>query len=275
MTSNRTTRAVFFTICALLTLLASGFTQEQLLKDRFVGKTFVIRHFYSDLVLDYDPFGRILQTPRIGTWTVAQFRVEKVKIRPSDFELRGSRMALIYDQKKDVVVFSKLSDQEIKVKAPPAAITESTLNDLTGEIFVSLKQEPQAVPDYWRDLVSGNVESEKLENGTKIYRLKTTQGPSVPAAEGVRTQHPKPIKQPDPEFSPLARALHYQGSCLLRVVISDLGTVEDVRILRPLGLGLDELAVEKIKTWTFSPGTLDGKLVKALVNIEVTFHLFR
>jgi TonB family protein len=42
--------------------------------------------------------------------------------------------------------------------------------------------------------------------------------------------------------------------------------------MRPLGYGLDELAVEAVKKWTFKPGKSSGKPVPAKITIEVPFR---
>jgi periplasmic protein TonB len=51
------------------------------------------------------------------------------------------------------------------------------------------------------------------------------------------------------------------------------GTVEVLRVVRPLGLGLDEKAVEAIKQWKFKPGTRSGQAVDVVLNIEINFIL--
>jgi TonB family protein len=44
---------------------------------------------------------------------------------------------------------------------------------------------------------------------------------------------------------------------------------------RPLGLGLDESAVENVRHWQFKPGTKAGVAVAVRVNEEVFFHTQR
>jgi len=85
---------------------------------------------------------------------------------------------------------------------------------------------------------------------------------------------PKRIYDPDPEYSEEARKAKYQGVCVLYVVIGPDGKTRDIRVQRTLGLGLDEKAIEAVKTWRFEPAMKDGKPVAVAVNIEVTFHLY-
>jgi outer membrane biosynthesis protein TonB len=39
-------------------------------------------------------------------------------------------------------------------------------------------------------------------------------------------------------------------------------------------MGLDEKALEKVRTWLFLPGKKDGQAVAVAMNIEVDFHLY-
>jgi len=85
---------------------------------------------------------------------------------------------------------------------------------------------------------------------------------------------PKAIYQPDPEYSEEARKAKFQGTCVLWLVVGADGKPRDIRVSRTLGLGLDEKAIEAVKTWRFEPGMKDGKPVATQVNVEVTFRLY-
>ncbi len=60
---------------------------------------------------------------------------------------------------------------------------------------------------------------------------------------------------------------------LLNVEIDTGGLVSDVRLVRSLGLGLDEQAVEAVRQWRFRPALKDGKPLAIEAEVEVTFHL--
>ena len=55
-------------------------------------------------------------------------------------------------------------------------------------------------------------------------------------------------------------------------IIDAQGNVSDVQVTKPVGLGLDEKAVEAVRQWKFKPAVRNGIPVKVRVNIEVTFH---
>lgn len=85
---------------------------------------------------------------------------------------------------------------------------------------------------------------------------------------------PKPLFTPDPEYSEEARKAKYQGVVVLWVVIGPDGHPHEIKIARPLGMGLDEKAVEAVRTWRFEPARMGGQAVSVAMNVEVSFRLY-
>jgi periplasmic protein TonB len=85
---------------------------------------------------------------------------------------------------------------------------------------------------------------------------------------------PRPIYSPDPEFSEEARKAKYQGTCTLMIVVSADGKPTNIRVVNSLGMGLDEKAIETVRTWRFEPGMKDGHPVNVEMAVEVDFHLY-
>lgn len=85
---------------------------------------------------------------------------------------------------------------------------------------------------------------------------------------------PNPIYKPEPEFSEEARKAKYQGAVTVACVVGPDGRVRDIQILRPLGMGLDEKAIEAVRQWRFEPAKKDGVPVAVRVAIDVDFRLY-
>jgi periplasmic protein TonB len=77
----------------------------------------------------------------------------------------------------------------------------------------------------------------------------------------------------EPEYSEEARKAKYQGTVVLYVEVTPDGKAANMRVLRSLGLGLDEKAMEAVRQWKFKPGFKDGKAVTVAATIEVNFRL--
>jgi periplasmic protein TonB len=85
---------------------------------------------------------------------------------------------------------------------------------------------------------------------------------------------PRPIYQPDPEFSEEARKAKYQGTVTLNLIVDANGHPRNIQVASSLGMGLDEKAIEAVKTWRFEPGQKDGHPVATIISVEVDFHLY-
>lgn len=90
---------------------------------------------------------------------------------------------------------------------------------------------------------------------------------------GVRA--PRIIRMPKPQYTQSARDARIEGVVTLQVVVRKDGSVDSFKILRGLGFGLDESAMDTIaKEWRFEPGTKDGQPVDVQANIDISFRLY-
>jgi protein TonB len=85
---------------------------------------------------------------------------------------------------------------------------------------------------------------------------------------------PVVIYKVDPEFSEEARKAKFMGIVTVNLVVNTSGLPENVRLVRGVGMGLDEKAIEAVKQYKFKPAMENGKPVPVEVNIEVNFQIF-
>jgi TonB family protein len=84
---------------------------------------------------------------------------------------------------------------------------------------------------------------------------------------------PSVLSKVEPEYSEEARKAKWQGTVVLQLVVDDQGRPQNLKVLRSLGLGLDQKAIEAVEKWRFKPGMKDGKPVPVMATIEVNFRL--
>jgi periplasmic protein TonB len=99
-------------------------------------------------------------------------------------------------------------------------------------------------------------------------------GPGVFRLGDSGVMAPRILFQPEPEFSEEARKAKYQGVVGLNVVVGPDGRIHNAKVVKALGMGLDEKAIEGVKLWKFDPAKKDGRPVAVAVYIEVDFHLY-
>ena len=120
--------------------------------------------------------------------------------------------------------------------------------------------------------------------GLLMARLTTGQAPASSTVQGsvagTPQAPPKPemvaphvVSKSEPEYSDEARHARVNASVTVKLVVRPDGTVDQVRVVRAAGFGLDESAVECVKTWRFAPGIKEGKPVAVMAMIEVNFRL--
>jgi protein TonB len=92
---------------------------------------------------------------------------------------------------------------------------------------------------------------------------------------GGAISQPIPLNSVEAEFSDEARRAKYQGVCLISVIVDAQGNPQNPRVVRALGMGLDEKAIEAVRKYKFKPALKDGKTpVPVMINVEINFRLY-
>lgn len=109
------------------------------------------------------------------------------------------------------------------------------------------------------------------------FKVSDAPPPPEPAPGTVRigngVSEPLVLKMAYPEFSEEARRKKVNGNVLVSLVVDENGLPQNVKVVRGLGLGLDEKAVEAVKQYRFKPAMREGVPVKVELNVEVNFQI--
>jgi protein TonB len=98
----------------------------------------------------------------------------------------------------------------------------------------------------------------------------TGGGPFQP---GAGISPPSLVREVTPLYTDEGRRRSIEGDVVLEVVVRSDGSVGNVRVLRRLGAGLDERAIEAVRQWRFSPARRQGAAVDVVVEVSVDFRL--
>jgi protein TonB len=90
---------------------------------------------------------------------------------------------------------------------------------------------------------------------------------------GGGVSQPVIVYKVDPEYSEEARKAKYSGTVVLSVIVDTEGKAREIKVIRSLGMGLDDKAVEAVAKWKFRPGMKAGVAVNVRAQIEVNFRL--
>jgi len=267
--------------------VANDNVTEQL-KSEYLNKVLTLRHFYMGEHLSFQPDGSLIGSAEVGPWTAfGQILVKDIEMHGHVLHLQGRRVCLVFDSKgkpyRDVL---ELIDESARDKKEREALEKhylensveieialySDLPDLSeitpsmDAVFIRPDERlTDIMPDYWRDYFS------RLE-GVPNTSPKTTE--TVYKVREGEVSAPQIIYQPEPEFSEEARMSKFQGKVTLSVVVDASGSTTGIQIASPLGLGLDEKAVQAIRGWKFMPAMKDARPVPVTIMVEVEFHLY-
>ena len=77
-----------------------------------------------------------------------------------------------------------------------------------------------------------------------------------------------------PEYSEQAKKDKISGNVLVHLWVDEQGIPAHVQVVRGIGSGLDEKAVEAVKQYRFNPAMEDGRPLLVELNLEVNFRIF-
>ncbi len=83
---------------------------------------------------------------------------------------------------------------------------------------------------------------------------------------------PRVTRQVNPTYKPDAEGFRITGSVIIGLVVSSKGEPKNVHVVRSLGKGVDESAVEAVEQWQFDPARKGNQPVAVKITVEIRFH---
>lgn len=180
-------------------------------------------------------------------------------------DMKGNFIAPIDDPVTSAEVESML--QKALAAEPPDSLDAALTMEFYARFLSGQKRRAEAEHLANR---AGEIRRRKLATDPAIMS-GASNSPAYKVGGGISA--PVVLSKRDPEYAEVARAAKYQGTVLLGVEVGSDGLAHNIKVLRGLGMGLDEKAVEAVTQWTFRPGMKDGEPVTVAASIEVNFRL--
>jgi TonB family protein len=261
-------------------------------------------HFFGALPYEDDstPFERMKVDPK-KTMTID---IDRLVIEPEKKKKKKDDKKDEKDDKKDSKKDDKKDDAEIAAKADPsndaarkaaiallatapdaATMPAGSAASLDGAPPVAPEHDPRVsilqlskalnvmlaptlddsviatLPAYWQNYFA-----------TKEGKARAQRVDASALRPGGDVKPPHLLTVLDPASSDYAQKNNIAGMVFLQMVVDAQGRPGEVTIVRPIGFGLDERAVEAVEHAQFRPGTLNGKPVSEVVNLQVTFRIY-
>jgi hypothetical protein len=148
-----------------------------------------------------------------------------------------------------------------------------------GKIFDASDQRDRAINEYRLAARTGDNTRGALDQARQYLTDHSVPLPPVyRLSDGIMA--PERIQITEAEYSAEGRAAGLEGTVFIMGVVDEDGSVHDTRSTRKLGLGLDEVAIQKVQQWHFTPGTFQaGTLLIPvdflLPSLQSRWHLVR
>jgi TonB family protein len=243
---------------------------QDALNSQFKDQIVTLRVFYPASDLHFTSEGRYKGKDKQGSWTLwSKIKVSAIEITAPTLVIKGQRVYVVYDGKEGRFA-NVLSKEKVVIvfEFEGAPITSESANSAFESIALRNDEHlSDLLPLEWQHFV-------KLKESMTLASLLATPQAVNQSKIGGTITAPRVLSAPDPEYPEQARKAGLQGIVILWTVVDTDGRISEVHISRPLGMGLDEKAIEAVRRWRFEPARQNGKPVKSQINIEVNFRLW-
>ncbi len=176
----------------------------------------------------------------------------------------------------------KLAQEQIVPPKAPPTIAPKLAIDPTVVVQKDLKMATNDMPNL--GMPNSNLKGVSLGNGTGTG-LGSGNGSGIGPGSGGNTgggvfhigggvSKPVVLYSVEPEFSEEARKAKFSGNVEVYLWVDENGSPSHIRVVRGVGMGLDEKAIEAVRQYKFKPAMKDGKPVKVDLYIDVNFQIF-
>ena len=278
---------------------------EQDLSQIFVGRSFTLRNFYRGNRLRYGSDGDLLGKKEPGYWSRdGMVKISSVKLSAEgEIVFKGERYCVLFDPTDGQFSNVKTGDKaEVSVQLPPGKTSLENATQILYRVFLTGGDNlPDLVPPYWRDCLNRKVDrpdknspwecvahdrslvpdfrgkrivwdvpprDRSLHNGMQLYAVSH----KVQYLAEDKVTPPGIVLAPDPLFQWEQRRTVLDAMVLVvAFTVGEDGRAKNFSIVSPVGMGLDDDAVQALTEWKFKPATRDEKpcAVQARVVFEI------
>jgi len=176
----------------------------------------------------------------------------------------------------------KLAQEQIVPPKAPPLIQPKLAVEPTVVVQPNLKMADNKMPDL--GMPNSNLKGFSMGNGNGSG-IGSGDGSGIGPGSGGNTgggpmhiggavRPPSVLYSVEPEFSEEARKAKFSGNVQVYLWVDEQGNPSHVKVVRGVGMGLDEKAVEAVRQYKFKPALQNGKPVKVDLYIDVNFQIF-
>lgn len=222
-------------------------------------------HFFGALPYEDDtkPFERIKVDPKKSM----HIEVDRLVIEPEKKKKKKKDEKKEETDKKDSAAIAAAAPATPPEPSPDhdPRVSFQQLSKALNVMFAPALDDSviATLPGYWQNYFA-----------TKAGKARAQRLDATALRPGGEVKPPQLLTSIDPTSNEYAQKNNIAGMVFLQMVVDANGRPGDVTIVRPIGFGLDERAVDAVEHSHFRAGTMNGKPVSELVNLQVTFRIY-
>lgn len=275
--SNRKFSSLALLLVAPFCFLAHGQTPVDAIKARLIGQPLLLRGFWLDDDLHFDSAGKPLAHYKTGSFTESAFDARDVKLDGNHLTIQGQRVGLMFNNRgverlpmRKPKMFSGAPEQITIVIDGQGNLDFS--KELDAIFTSSVYEIVPSLPECWQPFARQHF----LSPGTHKKHpddLILPSGPdgSKPHAAAPPVMATAGIDLAGPQVSGSRQQGDVSGNVELYLWIGADGMPNSITIIRPVGLGLDEKAVDAVAHYHFKPAMFGRRTVATDVYLMVNF----
>jgi len=182
---------------------------------------------------------------------------DQLKANPRD-SLAHYQLAEIFFQQKNYQTAANEFREALNGDLQPRW-TEVWSHLRLADIFDRSGQHDRAVNEYRLAIKTGDDTGGAQQLANDYLEREPIQSDQLPRTAPAAFRRrlmpigPEPTQQTEPEYSEEARAAGLEGTVFVEAAIAADGALLNLKVTSPLGLGLDEKAIDAVRQWRFPP----------------------
>jgi TonB family protein len=223
---------------------------------QYIGRALFVRCLCTADTLSFEASGRAAPGAKWKPidWTLAAVDIAKVSRKDAEtIELEGTRVGMRWNDDQKEFYRQKMKTEPVKITIAGAGSAEGMDRALAEVFSVGIDHRLEAAtPPFWQHYFNPALAwpEDGLKGPIPVVGTKVV---------GVEIASPALVKKSPAEFTIEAQRDKVQGPVTLQLVVDAAGRTERIRVVGPLGYGLDASAAEAAAKTTFAPPVVAGK----------------
>lgn len=274
--------AVVLLVCWGQAALGQAAPTEQSIETEIRAPFLMLRGMWDGEKLAFDSQGNLIGSAAPSPFALSFLIVNKVDVTPDQVEIEANRAGLEITRgwpvgtldKVRAVPIDKRGRFQVVITIQREPQHDALLQNALERVFHTGFDDglEQAAPQYWRPWIAHEIHPERPYPEVPVG---VETGPGLPANKKPKPNtltFPRLVHSEQTMSTEAARIRGLQGESTIGLIVDESGTPRDLMIVRPIGMGLDEMALLAVMKFRFTPAIKDGRPVQVWINVAQNFH---